>query len=233
MTAKNRGAQSVESDFYATPEDCTRSMIRALWSALIAAGALAEGFRVLEPTAGKGAIVKVLREFMPLAHITAVELDRKRFELLEASGLCDEAICGDLAEQKFEPGQFDFAAVNPPFTIAKNIVDLTNGTAKSAAVLLRLGFLGSIDRRPWWQKQRMEPLYLAERPSFAASLKCLGADRKKKKDGCGWAVIQELEVKRPKMCPQCAIGHVGSSTSDSADYFWGHFHEAAPRVRVI
>lgn len=235
MSSKNRGAESVESDFYATPVDCTRAMLTELLPHFDMHRSLGKAFRILEPTAGKGAIVKVLREFFPEASITAVELDRKRFEELEASGLCDVTICGDYAQQDFAPEQFHFAPLNPPFTIAQSIVGKAIHDAKHACALLRLGFLGSAKRRPWWRQLKMDPLYLAERPSFAASLKCQGhvtAMREKIKP-CGWAVIQELEAPRPKRCPACLDGTVSVSTSDSADYMWAHFWHGARPVRVL
>lgn len=232
MSSKNRGAESVESDFYATPADCTRAMLTELATELEPYKGLGKGFRILEPTAGKGAIVRVVREFFPDASITAVELDRRRFEILEASGLCDVAICGDYAQQDFAPSQFHFSPGNPPFTIAQSIVSKTLRDSVHACALLRLGFLGSAKRRPWWRQQKMDPLYLAERPSFAASLKCIGPD-KKKRQGCGWAVIQELDATRPKLCPRCQDGIVSVSTSDSADYMWAHFWHGGRPVRVL
>lgn len=235
MSSKNRGAQGIESDFYETPENCTLSMLVELGEHLKPFRDMGKDCRILEPTAGNGAIVRVVRRIFPEASITAVELDRKRFTELEASGLADVTICGDYAEQKFEAGQFHFAPNNPPFTIAKSILEKVIHDSLNCVSLLRLGFLGSKDRRPWWRRQRMDPLYLAERPSFAASLKCQGytpamGDKVK---GCGWAVIQHLKAPRPKDCPRCGNGKVSVSTSDSADYMWSHFWEGARPVRVL
>lgn len=236
MSAKGRGAESVESDFYATPEDCTRAMLTELAPRFETARSLGKSFRILEPTAGKGAIVKVLREFFPEASITAVELDRKRFEVLQASGLCDVAICGDYAEQDFADGQFHLAAINPPFTVAQSIVSRALNHARETVALLRLGFLASKERKPFWRRNNADVMPLAKRPSFAASLKCQGgfsAARVRLSAPCGWAVIQELEAPRPKTCPVCNVGTVSVSTSDSADYFWAWFHPGAPPVRVL
>lgn len=235
MTAKNRGAQSVESDFYATPADCTRAMLTELAPHFAPFRLAGKDFRILEPTAGEGAIVKVVREFFPEAHITAIEIDRARFNVLESSGLCDVAICGDYARQDFERGAFHFSPGNPPFTIAKSIIEKTLHDAQQATTLVRLGFIASAKRRPWWRAQRMDPLFLSERPSFAASLNCFGPDKKKtqKKAGCGWQVIQRLDAARPNKCPACTVGFVRASTSDSADYMWAHFWPGARPVRVL
>lgn len=236
MSSKNRGAESVESDFYATPADCTRAMLNEIAPRFFTEHrAMGKAFRILEPTAGKGAIVKVLREFFPEAHITAIELDRGRFDILEATGLCDVTICGDYAQQEFGQDQFHFAPLNPPFTIAQAIVGKAIHDAQHTVALLRLGFLGSAKRRPWWRQLKMDPLFLSERPSFAASLKCQGhtTQMREKVKGCGWALIQELDAQRPKKCPQCTDGLVSVSTSDSADYMWAHFWHGARPVRVL
>lgn len=56
MSSTNRGAERHPHDFYATPADTTRALVR--W--LLRRGEFPE--RTLDPFAGDGAILRVLRE---------------------------------------------------------------------------------------------------------------------------------------------------------------------------
>jgi hypothetical protein len=235
MSSKNRGAESVESDWYATPLDATRLVMRELFGDCHVYRQLGKNFRVLEPTAGKGNIVEVIREFLPECHLTAIELDRGRYNLLAARGLCDVVACADFAQVAAPPGGYDLCIQNPPFTIAKSIIERATEQSQQTIALMRLGFLASIDRRPFWRRHPADILPLTKRPSFAASLNCIGTDKKKKKvkaNGCGWALIQELTAERAKVCPLCG-GRVNVTTSDSADYIWAHFHGEARPIRAL
>ena len=235
MSSKGRGnAESVESDWYATPKEATTSILEELRPVL-------HPSRILEPTAGKGAIVLVAHEFFPEAAITGIELDRARFDRLTALGVCAETWHGDFYEWPapaapagFKP--FDAAIMNPPFKPALSILERTLPLAVHTIALLRLGFLSSAERKPFWSRHPADIYPLASRPSFAASLKCVGTEKgkgKKKESGCGWAVIQELEAPRAQVCPQCTLGFVSVTTSDSADYMWAHFWPGAKPVRVL
>lgn len=232
MSSKNRGAVSIESDWYATPEETTRAVLRELAADIASNCPGGEVRRILEPTAGRGAIVKVLREFFPLAEITAIELDRSRFERLEKMQI-GTAYCADYGEVDAPEQRYDLAVLNPPFTIAQAIVQKAKLESLHTLSLLRLGFLASAKRRPFWRMHPADILPLSSRPSFAASLKCCGWLDEVRHQSCGWSVIQELEAVRPKRCPDCLKGDVSVTTSDSADYFWAHMWPGARPVRVL
>lgn len=84
MTATNRGAKRVESDFYPTPP----AFVRAILPHLPFAGS------ILEPMAGDGAIVRVL---VAARHqcIDMIEIDPKRAEALRVAGTDSDVHIGD------------------------------------------------------------------------------------------------------------------------------------------
>lgn len=226
MSSKGRGADSVESDFYATPAWATTAILKGLFetSAHLFIGH-DRPLRILEPTAGKGAIVKVLREWFPNAVIDACELDRARAEQLSASGLCNNVTQGDFADFQGHGYKYDLILTNPPFTCTISIIErcfpfvADNGRIVH---LLRQAILASTERAPFWKRNAAQQYILPRRPSFARSLKCGEPKR------CGWATIQELDASRPEKCPGCS-GKIASTTSDSADYAWFVFGQGVER----
>ncbi len=223
MSSKGRGAESVESDFYATPAWATIAILTALrrqaptW----------EPRRILEPTAGKGAIVKVLREWFPGATIDACELDGKRAEHLRDSGDCTSVTHGDFADFAGHGYKYDLIITNPPFTCAISIIERCFPHMAPDGLnvqLLRQAILASDERAPFWKRHAAQQNILPRRPSFARSLKCGEAKDKR----CKWARIQEIEAARPDVCLGCG-GKVASTTSDSADYAWFVFGSGVER----
>lgn len=58
MSATNRGCERKAYDFYATPPETVRAFLANF-------DGISSGDRILEPSAGNGQIVKVLREHQP------------------------------------------------------------------------------------------------------------------------------------------------------------------------
>jgi hypothetical protein len=238
MSSKGRGADSVESDFYATPAWATRAILSKLpliapeWTLRRPVGAQ---FRILESTAGKGAIVEELRAFYPYAEIDAVELDRGRVEQLRERGKCNNVVHGDLADFAKAGGlghKYDLILTNPPFTIATNIIEHGEALLEPYGIsvyLLRQAILASDKRVPWWRKRKAFEGILPKRPQFARSLKCDRRDMRRIKNPCGFAVIQELEAPVPPRCPGCGDA-LSSTSSDSADYAWFVFGAGVERT---
>ncbi|HEY3252952.1 MAG TPA: hypothetical protein VGJ91_03355 [Polyangiaceae bacterium] len=221
MSSKGRGAESVESDFYATPAWATLAILNALshgapdWSPR----------RILEPTAGKGAIVRVLRDRFPGATIDACELDRKRADQLLDAG-ADRVWVGDFAQYETD-GKYDLIITNPPFTCAISIIERCFPHMAPDGLnvqLLRQAILASDERAPFWKRHAAQQNILPRRPSFARSLKC-GEPKPKR---CAWGRIQEIDAARPDVCLGCG-GKVASTTSDSADYAWFVFGDGVER----
>lgn len=208
MSSTSRGAQRHPDDFYETPAWAVRAILRTIpWEADCKP-------RILEPMAGRGAIVRELRARWPLAHITACEIDSDRAALLEDAG-ADRVIVDDFLAYAGSPLAFDLALTNPAFSLAMESIAKCRRVAHQARLLLRLNFLGSQDRAPFWRSSPADVDLLPRRPSFAASLKC----GKPKEQRCGYTVTLALDAPRPEVCPGCG-GKVTVTTSDSCEYAW-------------
>ena len=93
--------------FYETPPDLARRMV-------VMADAH-DGHRVLEPSAGKGAILKALP---PAVHRTAVELNGAMVDLVAHA---DRVFYGDFLQCNGELGAFDRIVANPPFRNGQDV----------------------------------------------------------------------------------------------------------------
>jgi hypothetical protein len=69
-------------------------------------------WRILEPSAGKGAIARQIRDRLPHAQIDCLEIDPINREILEAQGF--NVIGEDFLSAELEGG-YHFIAMNPPF----------------------------------------------------------------------------------------------------------------------
>lgn len=99
---------------------------------------LFDGIRVLEPSAGDGALVRALlraRHGRPI-HITAVEINPACERILRR--IANKVIIGDLLKTRFEGQQFDLVLANPPFG---NEIDIDAHLAKMMERLVPLGEL--------------------------------------------------------------------------------------------
>lgn len=222
MSSTNRGGVRETEDFYETRECDAIGMIEKLSRQI-------RPDVILEPMAGRGALVRVMRKVWPGAYIIANELNVERATALRESG-ADLVLTGDMFRQSFRDEmpriRIDLCLTNPAFKFALEAAEALIPMAQHTVLLQRLGWLASAERLPFWRKQRYDFGVLASRPSFAASLSCgrvEGKGKTKVKKPCGWAVIQYLDAPRPETCPGCGEG-VNISTSDSADYCWYHFH---------
>lgn len=100
---------------FPTPEDIARRMVA------IASPELGE--RVLEPSAGTGALLRCLPGVLPFAgmkqsacDVVAVEVNRALAETLRNEGLAQRVVCGDFLQCTVEDlGRFDTIIMNPPF----------------------------------------------------------------------------------------------------------------------
>lgn len=93
MSATNRGGERKAYDFYATPPETIRSFLANF-------DGISSGDRILEPSAGNGQIIKVLRESGYDNRIDAVELRPEERATLEA--LADNVTIGNFFD--YDPG---------------------------------------------------------------------------------------------------------------------------------
>lgn len=163
MSATNRGAIRREADYYPTPAWCTRALLRAV------PGVFDRG-DVVDPFAGDGAILRVVREAG--ATPWAVELRRECWaDLVQVCGH-GAVIIGDalrLHRADVEDAVRLNVVTNPPYSLAQEAVESWVGTTP-AAFLLRLGFLGGQRRAAWWQKWQPAQIHvMPRRPSFTGA----------------------------------------------------------------
>lgn len=225
MSSTNRGGVRETEDFYETRECDSIEMIERL-------ARTTTPKIIVEPMAGRGALVRVMRKVWPNAQIIANEINEARSADCRAAG-ADLVLTGDMFRQSFRaeiPAEkIDLVLSNPAFRFALECAETCIPWATDTVLLQRLGWLASAERLPFWRNQRYDFGILASRPSFAASLSCgrvEGRGKTKVKKPCGWAVIQYLDAPRPTECPGCGQA-VNVSTSDSADYCWYHFHRGS------
>jgi len=96
-----------ELGFFPTPP--------AVVGRLIELAEISNGDSILEPSAGNGAILRVLRQRFPLNSITAVEIDASRTELQAMATRMFYGDFLDLRSVSHDTGMFDRIVMNPPF----------------------------------------------------------------------------------------------------------------------
>lgn len=69
--------------------------------------------RVLEPSAGDGALVKAIKDFCYKTHVFAVEINPKYKKVL--MDIADDVIIRDFIQCRFADSCFDSCIANPPF----------------------------------------------------------------------------------------------------------------------
>ena len=103
----------VENDYYATPFKATEDVLNAL----LKSGETLGNDTILEPSAGEGHIVKVLKDFYPYNEITANDIAYRDSRL----GI---DINGGIDFLNYEPHRkFDTIITNPPFTLAQEFIE--------------------------------------------------------------------------------------------------------------
>lgn len=156
MSATGRGAERVEADFYPTPLKDTERLLRAT--------NLPDG-EWIEPSAGEGHIVRVVQAMRPAVKITTVELEcRPALLALKAPPVASDFLT-------FRPQRgFSVAIGNPPFSLAQEFVEHALTMADRVMFLLRLSFLESQKREPFFRRVGIpDVLVLPQRPSFTGT----------------------------------------------------------------
>lgn len=103
----------VENDYYATPFNATEALLNALNES----GDTLSGDLILEPSAGEGHIVKVLKDFYPYNEIVANDIAYRSSRLgIDVNGGIDFL--------NYEPHRkFDTIITNPPFALAQEFIE--------------------------------------------------------------------------------------------------------------
>lgn len=174
MSATGRGRERAPFDYYPTPPWCVHRLLDRCADGL----GIVDGSDVLalEPTCGDGAIIRavdswpLLRPASALPEWTGVEL--RRGALDPTTRVANHVEGVDF--RSWEPEQapfgglpFDIVIGNPPFALAEPIIRHAMTMAPVVVMLLRLGFLGSAERIPFWTEHSDPALrVIPDRPSF-------------------------------------------------------------------
>lgn len=161
MSAKGRReGGSVPFDYYPTPAWCVDRLMDDCGDSFFFNSCCA-----LEPTVGDGAIIRAVMARRPALS------DWYGCELRPNAGAGD--IChlweGDFRKVPKPPVKYCVAVGNPPYALAEAIVRHALSMSRRGAFLLRVGFLGSAERVPFWRDHAHLPFglrVLPDRPSF-------------------------------------------------------------------
>jgi hypothetical protein len=240
MTATNRGAERVEHDNYPTPAWCVRRLLDvAPWDYQDELGDWRTPSCILEPCAGEGAIVRVLRDAYPRAYLCATDIREGVAPKLTQSGAswaCDHV---DAAEWGKRDGiAADLEITNPPFLLWHSIAVASLAWRKPMwlALLLRIGAAAHLSQEIDGKRVTLPTpsLYvLPNRPNFVASFKCKGTNEAGGTiAGCGWRMTLPITVALDE-CPRCGSKKLQRTTSDSSEYAWFVWGPQEPRVVVL
>lgn len=195
MSATNRGAERVTHDVYPTPAWCTRRILEALspeWDS-------SPPSSFLEPCAGEGAIVNVLRDRS--ARVSGGDIR----QLARPSDLDGAWFPGESFANWGQ--QVDVVITNPPFSLAPELIRHFLPLCNWLVLLLRSSF-----RLAEWRHDMPDEYKLPERPSFCHSDKCTM---------CKWRRTVPIGTPKPSRCPARGCGWpVSRCSSDSAEYSW-------------
>lgn len=167
MSAKGRGSAVMEKEQYPTPPWITYM----LWKKLAEHDLAINGPKFFEPCAGSGSIVKATNYAMTKLGLfepswAANEIDHKYEQELLALK-CNNTGFHNYLELPTLETKYDLIITNPPFSLAEDFIIKACQEAKTVAMLLRINFLGTKRRVPFFQKVGLPTLYVSpKRPSF-------------------------------------------------------------------
>lgn len=146
MSSTNRGTIRQVNDHYDTPTYTTRSLLDAHDIK----------YPVLEPCAGNLAIANMLNKGL----VTTNDINPESQSTFNY----------DYLNYSFKDSHINTVITNPPFNIAQQIIDRAlNDVVEGGEVimLLRVNFLGSQKRKPFWKDAPLKYVYvLSKRPAF-------------------------------------------------------------------
>jgi hypothetical protein len=152
------GHQRHLSDYYATPSHVTRAILRRL---------CIDVPRILEPSAGDGAIVReLLAAGVPADRVRAIEIDPGRAAQVPCVTQCEDFLKCRPWRREDEPW---LVIGNPPFSLAQEFVEHSLAIVApggTVAMLLRLAFLESQKRASFHREHPADLYVLPRRPSF-------------------------------------------------------------------
>jgi hypothetical protein len=220
VSATARGAVSgyvrEVDDFYRTPQNATRALLKAIdnWP---------QGSVLLDPGCGTGAILQAARTHgFPSHCLVGLEMHHDRAHESRRNGF-EVSTCDAL---RFPWPDATVVVQNPPFSLAMEFIEwglawMADDRRREMAVLIRLNFMASAKRAAFWRKHPADLYVLSSRPSFCLSIKCVSGrpTRPGLNVPCVWHTTLDVDAERPNRCPGCD-GKIRVTTSDATDYCW-------------
>jgi len=155
MSSAPKG-ERIANDAYFTPDEIAGRLVRLL-------DLNGRHLRICEPSVGGGAFVRAIKRHAEVIrlHITGYDLNPFAMGFDD----CHDSRSGDFVDMT--GGPFDWVIGNPPYSHAEAHVRHALTLAPRCAFLLRLAFLESTKRVPFWRDHKPARIYvLAQRPSF-------------------------------------------------------------------
>lgn len=165
MSATNRGAEREEEDTYVTHPWCAARFLEAY--------DILQGATVCDPCAAGGELLAAIKALRPDLKLYAFEIkpsEAPKLEALRDAGVIEGYLIANFLELvkdfKAAETQFDYVITNPPYALAKEMIEASLQVAKVAAHLLRINFLGSQDRYDFTKAMGPSLKILPNRPGF-------------------------------------------------------------------
>lgn len=221
MSAKNRtAATSRPHEEFSTPSWCVDRLLEAC--------PIPMHGRWFEPACGKGNIVHAVNRYANQIQWTFMDIQPGLAEYL-TQRIPNSVQFPDGSFLDLNPPGFhaDVIIQNPPYSLALPFVEKSLTLADHVVALLRLNFLGSADRAPFFQANPPDVYVLPNRPEFVTTLSCRGGgyyqDGSHRERECSWREQYEPAL-APEYdrCPSCH-GFVQTTSSDSTEYAWFHW----------
>ena len=163
----------VDNDYYATPFNATEALLNALNEC----GDTLSGDLILEPSAGEGHIVKVLKDFYPYNEIVANDIAYRESRI-------GVDVNGGIDFLAYEPHRkFDTVITNPPFALAQEFIEkaltLTN---RRVIMFAKIQLLEGDKRRKMFDNSPLKYVYV-----FSKRVNPLRNGEDKDENGKPWA----------------------------------------------
>lgn len=157
MSSKGRKKKEDNSaEYYPTPGWCVHRFIETV--------NLPNG-SWLEPCAGNGDIIHAVKEKKKSITWHANELREDCKNPLER--ISDRVTISDYLKWDVPgPKPYDVIITNPPFSLAMDVITKSLALADNVAMLLRLNFIGTAERTPFFRECMPDIYVIPERPSF-------------------------------------------------------------------
>ena len=146
--------ERADNDYYATPFHATEAILNALESV----GETLSSDSILEPAAGEGHIVKVLKEHYPYNEIIANDIAWRESRLgIDVTGGIDFLVCNPYRK-------YDTIIMNPPFKYAKEFVEKALEISNHFVICFaKIQFLETVERKKLFENSPLKYVYVFSR----------------------------------------------------------------------